>query len=96
MSLNNSALSVILKICNTLGDEENVVLVVAVHELLQREPRFSVHNINLKREKCGEFFQILSDLLEYEAKFFKLFRMTTNKFFLNWLKFFLYRGWIQY
>jgi len=64
------------------SDEELLVIASIADEEEKREKkRLWVHNINLKRDEHGEFHTLFPDLLQDEAKFFKYFRMSSQKFF---------------
>ncbi|XP_068082039.1 uncharacterized protein [Anabrus simplex] len=62
-------------------DGEIIAIALACEEEERKERRFWIHEINLKREQCGEYNLLLPDLLRDEDKFFKYFRMSSLKFF---------------
>lgn len=49
-------------------------------EIRQREPRMWIHNINLKRQRFGEYHTLFPDLLQDDKRFFTYFHMTPTKF----------------
>ena len=63
--------------------DEDIMVALACDEIDRelRRPRFWVHNINLKRQACGEFHHLFPDLLADEEKFFKYFRLSAGKFY---------------
>lgn len=66
------------------SDEEFVALCVLGEEIereTRKKKRKWVHEINLKRQEYGEFHHLFPDLLEDEQKFFKYFRMSSEKFY---------------
>lgn len=63
------------------SDEENIMIALACHEIEKTKRRFWIHDINLKREIYGEFYHLFPDLLADNEKFFKYFRMSSEKFY---------------
>lgn len=63
--------------------EEDVMVALACAEVeaQEKQRRYWVHEIYLKRKNCGEFYHLFPDLLADEEKFFKYFRMSSTKFY---------------
>ncbi|CAH1997237.1 unnamed protein product [Acanthoscelides obtectus] len=56
--------------------QEVLLLLFALQKKKKNKRRYWVHDINKKREQCGEYHRLCIELRSHEDKFFQYFRMS--------------------